>query len=65
MPLTTGKAQSGVPSSRTPHTCPVPQRTFSQGSFVHSPVALTHTWPAGQATPVQCLGWQVPVAASQ
>jgi hypothetical protein len=64
-PDAAGILQSGTPSSRTTHSCPAAQWTFSQGSSVQSPVVAKHTRPAGQAMPAQGVGRQVAVATSQ
>jgi hypothetical protein len=64
-PEAAGILQSGAPSSRTMHSCPAVQWTFSQGSSVQSPVVFKHTRPAGQAIPAQGVGRQAPVVASQ
>ena len=58
-------AQSGEPSSPTTQTCPVPQRTCSQGLFAHSPVVFRQSVPAGNLVAAQGVGRQVPAEASQ
>jgi hypothetical protein len=65
MPLMLGDSQSAVPSSRTTHFWSCPQRTCSQGSFAHWPMAFTQTFPATQPIPAHGRGLQVPVVASQ
>jgi hypothetical protein len=64
-PVAAGILQSGAPSSRTMHSCPAPQWTFSQGSSVQSPVVFKHTRPAGQGVLAQGVGRHAPVVASQ